>query len=142
MNTAGILESKGNEVITATAEKSLLHIASLLAQYCIGCIVIVDTDKVCGIMSEHDLIRAIGQEGSEALSKPVSNFMTTPVVTAQKADTYDWLLAKMTTQQFRHIPVVEMDRLIGIVSIGDLVKLHVTEVEVESAAMKKHINSA
>jgi CBS domain-containing protein len=142
MNTAGILDSKGNEVITATAEKSLLHIASLLAQYCIGCIVILDEDKVCGIVSEHDLIRAIGKGGSEALSKPVSNFMTTPVITARQADTYDWLLAKMTTQRFRHIPVVEMDRLIGIVSIGDLVKLHVTDVELESTAMQKHISSA
>jgi CBS domain-containing protein len=142
MNTAGILESKGIGVITATAEKSLLHIASLLAQYRIGCIVIVDDDKVCGIISEHDLMRAIAKGGPKALSKPVSNFMTTPVVTAGKADTYDWLLAKMTTQQFRHIPVVEMDRLIGIVSIGDLVKLHVTEAESDSAGMRKHICSA
>jgi CBS domain-containing protein len=142
MNTAGILESKGNGVVTATAEKSLLHIASLLAKYRIGCIVIVDDDKVCGIVSEHDLIRAIGEGGPKALSRPVSSFMTTPVVTARKADTYDWLLAKMTAQQFRHIPVVEMDRLIGIVSIGDLVKLHVTEAESDSAGMQKHISSA
>lgn len=142
MNTAGILESKGNGVVTATGEKSLLHIAGLLAQYRIGCVVIVEDDKVCGILSEHDLIRAIGQGGVKALSQPVSDFMTTSVVTARKADTYDWLLSKMTTRQFRHIPVVEMDRLIGIVSLGDLVKLHVANAEFESAAMQQHIRSA
>jgi len=142
MDTAGILESKGGGVVTATAEKSLLHIAGLLAQNRIGCIVIVEGEKVCGIVSEHDLIRAVGQDGPKALSKPVSNFMTTSVVTAGKADTSDWLLSKMTTRQFRHVPVVEKGRLIGIVSIGDLVKLHVTEAESESAAMQKHISSA
>jgi CBS domain-containing protein len=142
MNTAGILESKGSGVVTATAEKPLLHIAGLLAQFRIGCIVIVEGDEVCGIISEHDLIRAISQDGPKALSKPVSNFMTTAVVTAKKADTADWLLSKMTTEQFRHIPVVEMGRLIGIVSIGDLVKLHVADAEFESAAMRKHISSA
>ena len=142
MNTAGILASKGNGVVTATADRSLLNIASLLAQYCIGCIVIVEDDKVCGIISEHDLIRAIGERGRKALSSPVSDFMTTAVVTAGRADTYDWLLSKMTTKQFRHIPIVEMGRLIGIVSLGDLVKLHVANAESESAAMRNHISSA
>jgi len=136
MNTARILASKGNGVVTATADKSLLNIASLLAQYCIGCIVIVEDDKVCGIISEHDLIRAIGERGRKALSRPVSDFMTTAV------GTYDWLLSKMTTKQFRHIPIVEMGRLIGIVSLGDLVKLHVENAESESAAMRNHISSA
>jgi CBS domain-containing protein len=143
MNTAAILEFKGNGVVTCTADRSLLDIAKLLAQYGIGCIVIVEEgDKVRGIISEHDLIRAIGQVGPRVLKEPVSDFMTTGVVTARKTDTCDRLMSEMTTQQFRHIPVVERGRLIGIVSIGDLVKMHVADVEFESAAMRQHISSA
>jgi len=143
MNTAAILKSKGNGVVTATANTSLLDIANLLAQYRIGCIVIVeDDDKVRGIMSEHDLIRAIGQAGPEVLKEPVSDFMTTAVVTARNTDTYDRLMSEMTIQRFRYMPVVEMGRLVGIVSIGDLVKMHVADAEFESAAMRQHITSA
>ena len=143
MNTAAILKSKGNGVVTATANTSLLDIANLLAQYRIGCIVIVeDDDKVQGIMSEHDLIRAIGQAGPKVLKEPVSDFMTTAVVTARNTDTYDRLMSEMTIQRFRYLPVVEMGRLVGIVSIGDLVKMHVTDAEFESAAMRQHITSA
>jgi CBS domain-containing protein len=130
-------------VVTATANTSLLDIANLLAQYRIGCIVIVgDDDKVAGIMSEHDLMRAICKAGPQVLDKPVSDFMTTPVVTAREADTYDRLMSEMTTHRFRHMPVVEMGRLIGIVSIGDLVKMHVADAELESAALQQHITSA
>jgi CBS domain-containing protein len=143
MNTAAILKSKGNGVVTATANTSLLDIANLLAQYRIGCIVIVeDDDKVQGIMSEHDLIRAIGQAGPKVLKEPVSDFMTTDVVTARNTDTYDRLMSEMTIQRFRYLPVVEMGRLVGIVSIGDLVKMHVADAEFESAAMRQHITSA
>ena len=143
MNAATILKSKGSGVVTSTSDKSLLDIASLLTQHGIGCIVIVgDDDKVAGIMSEHDLIRAIGQAGPKVLKEPVSEFMTTAVVTARKTDTYDRLMSEMTIQQFRYMPVVEMGRLIGIVSIGDLVKMHVADAELESAALQQHITSA
>jgi CBS domain-containing protein len=142
MNAATILKFKGNGVVTATANKSLLDIAKLLAQYCIGYIVIVEDDKVRGIISEHDLIRAIGEAGPKVLKEPVSGFMTTAVVTAREADTYDRLMSEMTTHQFRHIPVVEMGRLIGIVSIGDLVKMHVADAEFESGAMRQYITTA
>jgi CBS domain-containing protein len=143
MNTATILKFKGNSVVTATANKSLLDIANLLAQHCIGCVVIVgDNGKVSGIVSEHDLMRAIGQAGPKVLSEPVSDFMATAVVTAREADTYDRLMSEMTTHRFRHMPVVEMGRLIGIVSIGDLVKMHVADIEFESGAMRQYITSA
>ena len=143
MNTATILKSKGNGVVTATANTSLLDIANLLAQHRIGCIVIVDDDdQVRGIVSEHDFIRAIGQAGPKVLKEPVSDFMTTAVVTARNTDTYDRLMSEMTIQRFRYLPVVEMGRLVGIVSIGDLVKMHVADAEFESAAMRQHITSA
>jgi CBS domain-containing protein len=139
MNAATILKLKGTSVVTTTTDKSLLDIAKLLAQHGIGCIVIMgDDDKVAGIVSERDLMRAIDQAGPNVLKEPVSDFMTKTVVTAREADTIDWLMSEMTTRRFRHMPVVEMGRLIGLVSIGDLVKMHISEVEMEAAATREY----
>lgn len=140
MNVATILKLKGGGVFTATSDKSLLDIAKLLAQHGIGCIVIVgDDDKISGIVSERDLMRAIAQGGPEVLKAPVSDFMTKTVLTAGKADTINQLLSEMTTRQFRHMPVVERGRLVGLVSIGDLVKIHVADAEFDSGAMRQYI---
>jgi len=140
MNVATILKRKGSGAFTATKDKSLLDIAKLLAQHGIGCIVIVeDDDKIVGIMSERDLMRAICQAGPKVLNEPVSNFMTKTVITAGEADTSDRLMSEMTTHRFRYMPVVEMGRLIGLVSIGDLVKIHVADAEFELGAMRQYI---
>jgi CBS domain-containing protein len=139
MNVATILKQKGKGVFTTTTDKSLLDIAKLLAQHGIGCIVIVgDDDKIAGIVSERDLMRAISQYGPKVLEEPVSDFMTKTVVTAREADTIDRLMWEMTTHRFRHMPVVERDRLIGLVSIGDLVKIHIAEVEMEATATAEY----
>lgn len=140
MNVATILKLKGSGVFTTSKDKSLLDIARLLAQHGIGCIVILeDDDKMAGIISERDLMRAIGQGGPKVLSEPVSNFMTKTVVTAREADTVDRLMLEMTLHQFRHMPVVESGRLLGLVSIGDLVKIQVADAEFESGALRKYI---
>jgi CBS domain-containing protein len=143
MNATGNPVSKDTGVVIATAGRSLHHITELLAQHRIGCVVIVeDEGKVCGIVSEHDVMRAVGKAGQEALSRPVSDFMTTAVVTANKTDTNQRLLAEMATHQFRHMPVVEKGRLVGIVSIGDLVRKHLEDAEADSGALRDHIRSA
>jgi CBS domain-containing protein len=140
MNVATILKQKGGGVYTTTTDKSLLDIAKLLVQHGIGCMVIVgDDDKIAGIVSERDLMRAIGQVGPEVLKEPVSDFMTKTVVTAGEADTSDQLMSKMTMHRFRHIPVVERGQLLGLISIGDLVKIHVADAEFESGAMRQYI---
>jgi CBS domain-containing protein len=142
MNAATILKSKGRGVVTATANKSLLDIAKLLVQHGIGCIVIVaNDDKIAGIVSERDLMHAIGQSGTKVLQEPVLDFMTKKVVTAREADTVDQMMAEMTTHRFRHMPVVERGRLIGLISIGDLVKIHVADAEFESGAIRQYITS-
>jgi CBS domain-containing protein len=142
MNVAAILKSKGSGVVTATANKSLLDIAKLLVQHGIGCIVIKGDDgDVAGIVSERDLMRAIGQAGPKVLKEPVSVYMTKKVVTAREADTIDRLMPEMTAHRFRHMPVVERGRLIGLVSIGDLVKMHVADAEFEAGAMRQYITS-
>jgi len=139
MNAATILKFKGSGVVTTNANKSLLNIAKMLAEHGIGCIVIVgDDDKIEGIVSERDLMRAIGRGGSEVLKEPVSDFMTKIVVTAREADTTNRLMSEMTMRRFRHMPVVERDRLIGVISIGDLVKTQIAEIEMEAAATREY----
>jgi CBS domain-containing protein len=138
MNVATILKQKGSGVFTTTSDKSLLDIAKLLREHGIGCIVIVSDDKIAGIVSERDLLRAIGQAGPKVLEQPVSDFMTKSVITAREADTVDQLMAEMTKRRFRHMPVVEKNRLIGLVSIGDLVKIQISEIEMEAAATREY----
>ena len=140
MNAATILKFKGGGVVTATANRSLLNIAELLTQHGIGCIVIVgEDDKIAGIVSKGNVMRAIGQAGPEALDKPVSDFMTKNVVTAREADTSEQLLmSEMTVRRFRHMPVVETGRLIGLVSIGDLVKMQIAGVEIEATSTREY----
>lgn len=96
-------------------------------------------EKIAGIVSERDLMRAIGQAGPKVLEQPVSDFMTKTVFTAREADTIDRLMWQMTTRRFRHMPVLERDRLIGLVSIGDLVKMHIADAEFEAAGMRQYI---
>ena len=139
MNAASILKFKGSDVVTATANRSLLHIAQLLTQHGIGCIVIVgEDDKIAGIVSERDLMRAIGQAGPKVLDRPVADFMTKNVVTARKADTTELLMSEMTVHRFRHMPVVETGRLIGLISIGDLIKTQIADMEVEATATREY----
>jgi CBS domain-containing protein len=97
-----------------------------------------DDDKIAGIVSERDLMRAISQGGPEVLKEPVSRFMTKTVVTAREADTINWLMSEMTARRFRHMPVVESERLVGLVSIGDLVKIQIAEIEMEAAATREY----
>jgi signal-transduction protein with cAMP-binding, CBS, and nucleotidyltransferase domain len=112
---------------------------TLLTQHGIGCIVIVGADeKIAGIVSERDLMRAIGQAGPKVLDRPVSDFMTKNVVTARKADTTELLMSEMTVHRFPHMPVVETGRLIGLISIGDLVKIQIADMEVEATATREY----
>jgi CBS domain-containing protein len=140
MNAASILRLKGSGVVTAPADTSLLDIAKLLTQHGIGCIIIVgEEDEIAGIVSERDLMRAIGQAGSKVLNQPVSDFMTKTVVMAREADTSERLMSEMTVHRFRHMPVVEKGRLIGLISIGDLVKMQIADVEMEATATREYV---
>jgi CBS domain-containing protein len=94
---------------------------------------------VVGIVSERDIVRAMAEEGAQALTKPVSTCMTREVIFADPTETIDALLARMTDRRLRHLPVVDRERLVGIVSIGDLVKWKITEVEAEADGLKAYI---
>jgi CBS domain-containing protein len=140
MNVAAILKMKGREVFTTTPDTTLLDIATLLGTRRIGCIVVTGIDgKVIGIVSERDIVREIARAGSKVLKEPVASCMTKTVMTCREADTIDRLMAEMTTHRFRHMPVVERGRLVGLVSIGDVVKMRIAEAEMEAAAMRDYI---
>ena len=139
MNVAAILKVKGRNVVTTTADKSLLDVAKLLEQNDIGCIIIEGDDgQVAGVVSERDVVRAIGKSGAKVLREPVSVYMTQTVIAAREADPIDRLMAEMTDHRFRHMPVVERGRLTGLVSIGDLVKMHIAEADMEAAATREY----
>lgn len=140
MNISTILKDKGRNVVTARPDSTLLDIAKMLAKHKIGCIVVTDGDgQIVGIVSERDIVRTIASTGGEALQKPVSSCMTQKVITCTERDTIDMLMAEMTTHRFRHMPVVENKTLIGLISIGDVVKLRIAEAEMEAAAMRDYI---
>ncbi|MGE0851251.1 MAG: CBS domain-containing protein [Hyphomicrobiaceae bacterium] len=140
MNVAAILKQKGRAVSTVSPTASLLEAAQRLSTKRIGAVVVVGSrGEVAGIVSERDIIRALATEGAECLVRPVSEMMTRQVDTCQEADTLDELMAMMTARRFRHLPVITDGALVGIVSIGDVVKHHVAEVEMEATAMRDYI---
>ncbi len=140
MNVAAILKQKGSGVFTTMPDTSLLEITKLLGMHGIGCIVITGPDgSVMGIVSERDIVREISRAGSNVLKEPVERCMTKSVVTCREADTIDRLMAEMTAHRFRHMPVVDKNRLIGLVSIGDVVRMRIAEAEMEAAAMREYI---
>jgi len=140
MNVTAILRQKGRAVTTTPPTTTLLEVAKRLTLKRIGAIVVVDArGAVAGIISERDIIRALAETGADCLAQPVAEIMTRQVVTCQETDTLDELMAMMTARRFRHLPVVTDGALVGIISIGDVVKHHVAEIEMEATAMREYI---
>ncbi len=136
-----ILKTKGDLVFTATPNDTVSAICALLHSRRVGAMVILDGEDVAGIVSERDMVRALAEGGASALSQPVSAFMTRDVIFASPAESVDTLLEQMTDRRIRHLPVVEKGRLLGIVSIGDLVKYKISEVEAEADGLKAYIST-
>jgi len=140
MNVAAILKQKGRAVTTVGPATTLMEIAGKLSTKRIGAIVVVGAHgEVAGIISERDIIRALAEHGTDCLRRPVVDSMTKQVVTCAETDTLEELMAMMTSRRFRHLPVVTHGALVGIVSIGDVVKHHIAEVEMEATAMREYI---
>ena len=140
MSVATILKIKGRNVATAKTDLTVKQIVDQLAQFKVGAMVIVDdSDGVCGIISERDVVRALSQEGEGMLSRPVTDFMTKDVITCNEDDSVAELMERMTAGRFRHLPVVTNGELVGIVSIGDVVKQRISEAEEEADQMRAYI---
>jgi CBS domain-containing protein len=142
MNIAAILSSKGSEVATIGAESRVSDAVATLGERRIGALPVVEGDRIVGIMSERDVIYCLRDHGAEVLDWPVSRVMTAPAITAEPNTPVLSALALMTERRIRHLPVAEGGRLIGIVSIGDLVKYRMDRIEAEAEAMRSYIQSA
>lgn len=137
MNIAQILKAKGRAVATMRPDATLFDIINRLTQKKIGAIVVVgDNGEVVGIVSERDIIRRLAERGEGALKESVSQSMTSSVISCHETSTIDEIMELMTQGRFRHVPVIEDGALVGIVSIGDIVKNHIAEVEMEVTAMR------
>ncbi|WP_374532838.1 CBS domain-containing protein [Phenylobacterium sp.] len=139
MLVSQILKAKGDLVFTVGPAETVGAACALLHSRRVGAMVVLDNDRVVGIVSERDLVRALAEEGAGALSKPVTGFMTHDVIFADPTESIDFLLTRMTDRRVRHLPVCVDERLVGIVSIGDLVKWKISEVEAEADTLKAYI---
>jgi CBS domain-containing protein len=143
MTVSIILAAKGRDVVTIEPTASLATAVALLAEKRIGAALILGADRrIAGILSERDIVRAIAERGREALDEPVSAAMTRKVSTCNEAETVSKIMEQMTAGKFRHVPVVDQGRLVGVVSIGDVVKHRLNEMERDSAAMRDYILTA
>lgn len=142
MNVEAILRMKGRDVVTIDVNMPLEDVAKLLKAKRIGAAVVVNfADRVCGLASERDLVNAIAESGSDALSRPVQEVMTKDVTSCVLSDTIDELMNLMTDRRIRHLPVIERNELVGIVSIGDVVKWRIAETVYEAEALKAYIST-
>jgi CBS domain-containing protein len=142
MSVSHILGVKGRNVITGTATETVQSIAQKLAQHRIGAVVIVDDkEMIAGIVSERDIVRALAEHGAKSMAMPVSAIMSKTVRTCKTGDSEIDLMAMMTTHRIRHLPVVHQGEVIGVVSIGDLVKAVIEDQQVELDQLQRYIAS-
>lgn len=142
MTISAILNGKGHDVIGLSPDTTVQQAAAILSEKRIGCVPIVEAGAVVGIFSERDVVRTIAELGSRALSAPVSDVMTSPAVTIAQDMPVMTALSLMTRRRIRHLPVIESGKMIGFVSIGDLVKYRIERIEAEASAMREYIQSA
>lgn len=140
MLVSQILARKGDAVLSCSPQETIAAAAELLNARGIGAMVVLDEkDDVAGIISERDIVRAVSQAGAQALTSPVASFMSRGIVYAEPSETIDMLLSRMTDRRIRHLPVCKDGKLMGVVSIGDLVKAKIAETEAEAEGLKAYI---
>ena len=142
MSISAVLRNKGSEVETIGADARLFDAVRKLGEKRIGALLVIEQDRIAGIMSERDVIYCLRDHGPEVLDWPVSRVMSAPAITADSSTDVLAALALMTQRRIRHLPVVDGGELRGIVSIGDLVKHRMEHIEAEAEAMRSYIQSA
>lgn len=143
MTVKSILATKGSDVVTIEPTANIAAAAKRLAERRIGALVVTGPDRrVVGILSERDIIQALAAHGTAALDLSLTEVMTRKVVTCSAGDTISSLMERMTEGKFRHMPVLEQGKLVGIVSIGDVVKHRLQEMEREQSALRDYIQTA
>lgn len=139
MLIAEILRTKGPSVVTVAPEETVAELLTLLARHNIGAVVVTCDGAVSGVASERDIVRALERRGTALLAEPVSRIMTAAVVTCTTDDTDDTLTVLMTENRVRHVPVLDGDELAGLVSIGDVVKSRISQLEQDRRQLEAYI---
>jgi CBS domain-containing protein len=143
MTVKAILSRKGSDVVTIAPTADLSSAVKMLAERRIGALVVTGPDnRVAGIVSERDIVRTVAERGPDALADNIGAVMTRKVTTCNETDTIAMIMELMTSGRFRHLPVVDQGRLVGVVSIGDVVKFRLGEMERESEALRESIATA
>ena len=143
MTVKSILSGKGIDIVSIEPTASLEAAIKKLTEHRIGALLVLGPDhRLIGILSERDIVRVLAEQGAEVLRKPLANVMTRKVFTCGPTETVGMIMERMTTGKFRHVPVVEQDQVVGIISIGDVVKHRLHEMEQESAALRDYIQTA
>jgi CBS domain-containing protein len=142
MTVRAILDAKGRQVVSIGADAKLSSAVKTLSERRIGALLVMAGGKIEGILSERDIVRELGTRGPDVLDEPVRTVMTAKVMTCRRSDTVAWLMEQMTEGKFRHLPVVEDGQVVGLISIGDVVKHRVMEYETEQEAMRDYIATA
>ncbi|BAM90637.1 conserved hypothetical protein [Bradyrhizobium oligotrophicum S58] len=142
MTVRAILDIKGHKVESVEPETTLADAAKLLADRKIGAVLVMSGARMEGILSERDIVRALGERGAAVLAEPLSSVMTRRVVNCKPQDTVASIMEMMTNGKFRHLPVIEGGVVVGLISIGDVVKWRVQEYENEQEALRQYIKTA
>jgi CBS domain-containing protein len=140
MRISDLLRSKGTAVATVEPQTTVTELISGLAEHNVGAMVVVGPEGIAGIVSERDVVRRLNDQGPALLSKPVSEIMTKLVATCTPEDSVDHLSALMTERRIRHVPVLVDSKLAGIVSIGDVVKNRLQELEKSQLQLEAYIS--
>ena len=142
MTVRAILDTKGHQILSVEPDAKLSAAVKILSERRIGAVLVMSAGRIEGILSERDIVRVLGERGAAVLDEAVSAVMTRKVVSCREKDTVSSMMERMTTGKFRHLPVVEDDKVVGLISIGDIVKWRVKEFENEQEALQNYIKTA
>ena len=142
MTVRAILDTKGHQITSVEPEAKLAAAVKMLGERKIGAVLVMGAGRIEGILSERDIVRVLGERGAAVLDEPVSAVMTRKVVSCKQSDTVSEIMEMMTRGQFRHLPVLDGERVVGLISIGDIVKWRVQEYENEQEALREYIKTA
>jgi CBS domain-containing protein len=142
MTVRAILDSKGHQIQSVEPGAKLSAAIKMLGELRIGAVLVMSEGRIEGILSERDIVRVLGERGAAVLDEPVSDVMTRKVVSCRQSDTVSAIMEMMTLGKFRHLPVIEEGRVVGLISIGDIVKRRVEEFEREQEALREYIKTA
>jgi CBS domain-containing protein len=139
---SAILKTKGTNVYSVDTGATLADVVGILSERRIGAVLVMADDAVAGVLSERDVVRALARDGSDCLGQPVSSYMTTAVVYGSPSDSVEALMETMTNGRFRHVPIIDSGKLMGIISIGDVVKRRIDDAVHEAEALREYVSGA